>query len=418
MHSKTSALLSAFALSLFLVACGSPDSVGACSAANCNGCCAADGQCLGGDDNAACGASGASCGVCAGNQACVLKACIAPSNAIDAGGTQTDAGTADAGTTPTAIVAPNEAWTWVDFPDSQCGNGATTGIGINPTTRSTDLLIYMQGGGACWNAFTCFTIGSATNITTGYQAAAFATESFKSAWAVNRNMTANPLKDMSYVYVPYCTGDVHAGDSVKTHDPGRPPVHHKGGKNIEAFLRRLKLTFPNATRVFLSGSSAGAYGSQLNYQRALDAFPAAEIHVLADCGQMVNPAGTFLTDWTSAWNMTVPASCTGCDTDFSKYPAWLATTYPNRRFGLLAYTQDNVLRQFFGYTNAAFETETLALMTAKYDPYPNAKYFVLASTDHVMLDNLDTLSAPGNKTLNAFVTGFVQNTSEFANVKP
>ena len=37
--------------------------------------------------------------------------------------------------------------TWVDFPGSACGNGVATGVGVN-LHQSTDVLIYLQGGGA------------------------------------------------------------------------------------------------------------------------------------------------------------------------------------------------------------------------------------------------------------------------------
>ncbi len=89
---------------------------------------------------------------------------------------------------------------------------------------------------------------------------------------------------MSFVCVPYFTGDVHAGDNVMnypaagTQVPART-VHHKGAKNLDAFLVRLHDTFPDAARVFLVGSSAGAFGAQqLNYQRVAAAWPAAEVH--------------------------------------------------------------------------------------------------------------------------------------------
>ena len=62
------------------------------------------------------------------------------------------------------IVAPNEAWTWVDFTDSQCANGAPTGIAVNPTSKSGDVLFYLQGGGACWDETTCYGLKSAAQL--------------------------------------------------------------------------------------------------------------------------------------------------------------------------------------------------------------------------------------------------------------
>src|SRR5262245_55134744 len=44
------------------------------------------------------------------------------------------------------ITAPSDQWTWIPFDDAFCGNGTTTGIGVNPTTKSTRVLIFLEGG--------------------------------------------------------------------------------------------------------------------------------------------------------------------------------------------------------------------------------------------------------------------------------
>lgn len=410
-------------------ACGGPQP-NVCDSTSCaNGCCTAEGQCVTGTANDACGTGGALCSACSGAQQCQASVCVAPMT-TDAGsdaGMDADAGT-DAGMMDMdagmdldggAIVATPETWTWVDFPDSQCGNGAPTGIGINPTSRSKDLLLFLQGGGACWEKLSCFLVKSATFIETGYTSATFASDGSKNTPMFNRANMNNPVKDMSYVYVPYCTGDVHAGDAVRAYDSQDPNrlVYHKGGKNMDAFLARLKATFPDAERVFVSGSSAGAYGAQLNFPKVRATWPNAEVHVLADCGQMINPTGTRLTDWLTAWNVTVPSDCTDCTTDFPKYPAYLATKYPTSRFALLAYEQDTTLNQFFGYDLPTMRTLTLDLLTQSYDPHANAKYFLVPTTGHVMLDDLFTLVGANNVPLLTFTSQFLTNDSAWASVK-
>jgi hypothetical protein len=314
------------------------------------------------------------------------------------------------------ITAALETWTWVDFPDAVCGNGAATGLGVNPTSRSDDLLIYLEGGGACWNQLTCLNLHTAANLDTGYTQANFLADPFISPANLARSEPLNPFRDMSYVYVPYCTGDVHAGDAVQRY--ATRTVFHKGAKNLEAFLARLVATFPKARRVFLAGSSAGAFGAQLNYPRVAAAFPNAEVHVLADCGPMVNPVGTRLTEWLTAWNVTIPAACAGCATDFPSYPRWLASAHPNSRFALLAYEQDTVLSTFFGYDLAAQRVQTQALEVSSYDGQPNARYFVLPDAAHVMLANLYTLVGNGNVSLDGWVSAFVDGGTGWNDVKP
>jgi Pectinacetylesterase len=325
---------------------------------------------------------------------------------------------ADGGACPTAIVADAGTWTWVDFPDSACGNGQPTGLAVNPGPGATDLVLYLEGGGACWDALTCFTLGTAVHVTDGYTATTFASErSLVDSSIFDRTLAGNPFSAASFAFIPYCTGDVHAGDSVQSY-PGAPAaLHHHGARNVEAFLARLRLTFP-ASRVYLTGSSAGAYGAQLNYAQVAAAFPSAELHVLADSGQMINPSGSLLATWLQAWNVSLPAACTGCSTDFPKYPAYLATTFPASRFALLAYTQDLVLSTFFSRTASDFQAQTLALLASAYDGHANAHYFVLAGATHTMLGEAATLSAPGGPTLLQFLSEWKTGDAAWASVKP
>jgi hypothetical protein len=71
-----------------------------------------------------------------------------PSDAGVDGGA--DGGGMDGG----GIVTPAGQWTWVPVEGSQCASGSTAGFAINPGT-STDLFLFLQGGGACWNTGTC-----------------------------------------------------------------------------------------------------------------------------------------------------------------------------------------------------------------------------------------------------------------------
>ena len=55
----------------------------------------------------------------------------------------------------------------------------------------------------------------------------------------------NPLADYSWIYVPYCTGDVHIGDATTAYAP-ELTVQHKGAVNAAAALDYLATTFPDA----------------------------------------------------------------------------------------------------------------------------------------------------------------------------
>lgn len=342
---------------------------------------------------------------------------VADAGAVDAGGggadagldagagdAGLDAGTADGGmavasaTDAGVISAPADTWAWLDIPESRCGNDAPTGIGVNLHPGATDVFVYLMGGGACWNVLTCAG-GTATFITSGYGRGTFEQESAVRTLLFNRTAPGNPLRNAHFVFVPYCTGDVFAGDALKTYSGfGRSiTVAHRGRANIDAIARRLGATFPSASRVFVAGSSAGGYGVQLNYPRFAQAFPNAAVHLLADCAQLLQPAGTLLQEWNDAWSLAEPPGCTGCLTNFPAYVDFLTTTYPQRRFALLAYDNDNVLRPFFGFAQnpQGFTNATGELLRTKYEGKANARYYLVSQADHVMLDNPTGVTSQG-----------------------
>src|SRR6185369_6290442 len=102
-------------------------------------------------------------------------------------------------------------WSWVPFPDTRCGAGTPAGIGINPTSKSDKLLIYLMGGGGCFTPQEC-TPGCnpmfqhcAANLD-GYDQNKLSQElgSFQPGSLFDRASAENPFKDYSFVFVPYC----------------------------------------------------------------------------------------------------------------------------------------------------------------------------------------------------------------------
>jgi len=83
------------------------------------------------------------------------------------------------------------------------------------------------------------------------------------------------------VYVPYCTGDVHVGNT--THDYGNGVVvHHNGYVNGTTALDRLAELFPDAAELVVTGESAGSVPTPLFAGLAADLLPDARITVLGD----------------------------------------------------------------------------------------------------------------------------------------
>src|SRR5690606_32907430 len=121
-------------------------------------------------------------------------------------------------------------------------------------------------------------------------------------------------------------------------------VHHVGSLNAEKIFAALAAARPNATKIWMLGTSAGGYGVSFNAARARAAWPGRPVHVLADSSPLVTIEATRYQAMQESWAMQFPAACTTCSDDLGAMPAALADeSPPGHRYGLLAYTQDNVI---------------------------------------------------------------------------
>jgi hypothetical protein len=301
-------------------------------------------------------------------------------------------GTGGAGGSSTGgpIEAPNEQWTWVGFEDAFCANGSTTGIGVNLTDQSKDVVVYLMGGGACWDNLTCYVLQTAANIDSGYAEAQFQQDAqgLLTASLFDRSDPANPFRAMSYIFVPYCTGDVHAGSKVSEYNG--MPTSHVGYQNLTAYLNRLVPTFPDAERVILSGSSAGGFGVGLNWQRVQEAFASARVYLLDDSGPPL-PApylsDSLVSTWQGAWALdaALPPDCAECGTAMDAILTHYGQKMTNQRGALLSYTQDNVISQYLQITTAEFEEGLGVLTTTRIEGQPRFGYFYVGGSSHVLL---------------------------------
>ena len=335
---------------------------------------------------------------------------------------------------------PGSDWSFVPIPGSKCALGAQAGIGYNPGA-SGQLVIFLQGGGACWNNGTChpslfqwgpvcsygsdticlFDEQGGTKPLASHVSAAnpfpadgggeFPSEisTVKTSLLFNRR-PENPLGAASYVYVPYCTGDLHSGNTTRNYatkagvfDPVVPLVHNfAGGTNMDAYLAYLRTRHPAVNTVWLTGISGGGFGASLNLKRVRLAFPEATVHLLADSAPMVQPA--HFEAWKTEWKMQLPAGCSACDAGLPTVIQYMIDDAPASRVALLAYSEDQVITRFAysggntdSWVNPPYGTYTsnLVLLENRYDATPNAKYFRLPGRDHVMLQQYGIVQSDG-----------------------
>jgi hypothetical protein len=347
---------------------------------------------------AACGSGGADMAGAGGSGGEAGFGGAGGASTASSGATTTGAGAGgDALADP--IQAPLEKWTWVPFDDAFCANGTTTGIGANITDKSSKVVLYLMGGGACWDNITCYLAKTAANIESGYGEAQFANDAeLLTGSLFNRDDPSNPLRDASYFFVPYCTGDVHAGNNPEAEYGGKKTLH-VGFKNMESYLRRIVATFPKAERVVLSGSSAGGFGAGFNWWQAQEAFGDVRVDLIDDSGPPL--PSPYLSEsiegqWRAAWNLnaTLPEGCTECQSDLSAIFGFYAQALPKNRGALLSYTHDQVIANYFLISQEKV-AEGLGVLAGKLDAYESTRYFYVAGNSHVLLGDPGGISQNG-----------------------
>lgn len=284
---------------------------------------------------------------------------------------------------PITGANPN-TWTWVPVADAVCANGNATGFAVNLVPNSNDLLIIYEGGGACFSALTCYALQTASYVTTGYDQNTFATEQSAleaTFFVTNRQDPNNPFAAMNMAYIPYCTGDIHDGNQVVTYDGESHETHHVGFRNGQIFTRLLGATLPNVNHVWLSGFSAGGFGTVFHYPDTQSVFMGARVDLIDDSGSSFPGLGAY-----ASWGEALPtcASCNG--NDFPSFVEAFSASSPNSRFAFLSYTQDTVLPRFFNISETQF-TQDLNTYATTLNALPNAKYFFYSGSGHVLLDN-------------------------------
>lgn len=186
-------------------------------------------------------------------------------------------GTTDApATEPPTTDAPQPEWTSVDAPDDcMCADGSAYKYWVREADPEK-VVFYMEGGGACFSAETCdYTAGNFDVTVDADDDPALRDGLF----AFDNEL--NPLADYSFVFVPYCTGDVHIGNATTEYSP-ELTIHHRGSVNASTALADLAARFPGAKEIVVAGESAGSIPSPLYAGLAADLFPEAAITVLAD----------------------------------------------------------------------------------------------------------------------------------------
>lgn len=289
-------------------------------------------------------------------------------------------------------------WTWVDFPDSFCDDGSTTGIALSGGS-SNNLLVFFNGGGACWDYLTCYGLNTAAHGPFGRAEFEQMSNGDRAGSIFDRNAAENPFRDYTFVFVPYCTGDVHAGDNVVDYTDGNviKTHHHTGHANARAFVKRLAATWPTPGKLVVSGSSAGGFGAAFNYDLFRSYWPenkVKDVYLIDDSGPpLVGDAipGDYRDAWVRQWRLDLildPICGAECRDDFSLAIPKIAARYPSDRMALLSSRQDQTIRTYFQLSPGDFSSELQKMATMRIDPIAHFRYFFVNGKSHTMLGHI------------------------------
>lgn len=247
-----------------------------------------------------------------------------------------------------------------------------------------NLMIILDGGGACWQDFYNCSITADGSPPTG------------GIFADSGAGSDNPLADWSKVFVSYCDVSVFSGDNT-VQDANFPGGvrHHRGLRNLTAALDLARDLHPAAKKVLLGGISAGGFGVAA-FGPSVYRFvfpPAAKLYVLNDSGPaLTNPAlvsqvNARVNDW--GYTAFYPESCTECDpfNQPAEFIEWTLENDKGYRGALYSSDGDTTIRFFLSIPTAAAYR---SLLLSTHDPivaaFPNRyKRFIRPSTVHTAI---------------------------------
>jgi hypothetical protein len=280
-----------------------------------------------------------------------------------------------------AETVPNGAWDSLRFDPADakaiCLRGDPYRVEVRHGTNN-NVLLYLEGGGACWNNQSCWETPTAK----------LTAEPLFGAGIFELDNPDNPFKDWNIVYVPYCDGSVFSGDNVADYD-GKPTYHH-GLQNLSAAVTAMRAAFPAPDAIAVAGSSAGGYGTFAGYGVTRVAYPDTPIVTLNDSGPgLQNPddtvnAGERVTNW--RYTQLIPPSCTRCGEQVTYLTEWALERDPTLRVGYYSNLGDAIIRTFNNLSREAYEALLVGVTDDIHGRQPERfQRFFIQGEDHTVL---------------------------------
>ncbi|MBN1654589.1 MAG: hypothetical protein JXA30_12535 [Deltaproteobacteria bacterium] len=274
----------------------------------------------------------------------------------------------------TTVGEVYDGWTYYEVQGAFCRDGSAAGYYLRKGAVE-NLLIFLNGGGVCYDDFFCaINPANVEQSLSGESLIGLTIENITQALLPERQVPPdegifkqdrrNPVADWTMVYIPYCTGDLHAGterDASVITSTVLPFQQFVGYSNIGLFYRSFGPDYLSAEKVLLTGSSAGSLGVLFNLDRTQQFFTNSEVIAIMDSGFPFRDEYLpfcLQKKWRELWKLDaiIPADCTSC---FSPDGGGLYELYGYYRNkytgrvlgGVVSTEQDEVIKLFFSAGN-------------------------------------------------------------------
>jgi len=320
-----------------------------------------------------------------------------------------------------AFVAQTDTWTYITIKGARCANGSNLPVAVNLGKEAKRIVLYFQGGGACWDAETCFISKRASRIEESYDKSFLLRKAQGlDNYLFSRVPTIGPFSNASFVYIPYCTGDFHAGTQVRVYETAKGPrtVHHVGELNTALILKRIYATIPTPERVYVVGVSAGGYGATLNSPAIRATWPGVRVDIVNDSGVPIDPSPERWTAMRRAWGLQIPNGCTACEDHLSQFLPFYSTSIEGKyRFALLSFASDSVIASYLDLSPTKFSSEYTALLQ-KMDTNAHQQAFTMPGDRHMLLVRDTKEMRSNNVYIREWMQRFVNDDPNWSTVGP
>ncbi len=303
---------------------------------------------------------------------------------------------------------PQEEWVQIHpGGDTGCAFDTPYSFFFHPGATPSKLLIYFQGGGACWEAVSC--------------SGMFDTSVQQNELAEYRGIfdfanPANPFRDFAVAFVPYCTGDVHVGGATRRYgdDPRASPVQHRGYENAGAVLTWIREQGMDPEQVVVAGASAGSYGALFHTPRIAGMFPSARLVLIGDSGlPLLDDYPGILEGWGAApvlrrlWRSEEPLETR--DLTLERAHESAAAAAPGAALAQITSDRDAIQSAFYLVSGSPqWREDTYELLDTLEAAHPSFHSFVVEGFDHGLMrtDAFYTYEADGAR-LRDWVEGLI-----------